>query len=73
MPASDNGLPYTGQSIPSESPQAFLLNPTPQSAVATDPGNGLADQSFFLVLILMFVVIPGVILMALIATVLIRR
>lgn len=70
---STNPLPDTGQVAPTDSAQAFLFNPTPQSAVASDPASGPVDQSFFLVLVLLFVVIPGFILMALIATVLLRR
>lgn len=71
--ADASTLTNTGQGLPTDSPQALLITPTPENAIATDPGNGSGDQSFFLVLVALFIGIPGFILMALVATVLIRR
>ncbi len=73
-PSADGStLPFTGAS--SQNPdQAVLLSPTPQEAVASDPGNGSNDaQSILWVIVIAFLAIPGTIMMALIATVLIRR
>jgi len=73
-PSGDGStLPFTGAAS-ANGDQALLVSPAPQNAVASDPGNGSSDaQSILWVIVIAFLAIPGTIMMALIATVLIRR
>jgi hypothetical protein len=66
-------LPYTGTNIP-DSAQAFFVSPQPQVAAALEPQTAENDsQALLKLMILGMLALPGILLLTLIATVLIRR
>lgn len=68
-----DALPFTGPDAGNDNGQALLLTPTPQAAAGIAADSSSEDQSLFWMLTLAVMAIPGFVLMALIATVLIRR
>jgi hypothetical protein len=72
--AGDIGtLPFAGEAFPDGSAQAIAIAPTPQQAMAADPGTASDTQSFFLLLVLAIMALPLLLVMTLLATVLTRR
>lgn len=71
--AATGTLPYAGSA--SDGAQALLLSPTPASdaAVAGTASGSNDTTSLFWMMMLAIMAIPGLIIMTLIATVLIRR
>ena len=67
-----NSLPFTGPPPTTGQAQAVAIAPTPQAASAADTGPN-DTETLFSSLVLIAMAIPGFLLMALIATVLIRR
>jgi outer membrane biosynthesis protein TonB len=75
QPAPTGGsFPYLGGTSADGSAQAIMINPTPEAASDLTSGAGPSDtQNLFWLLIMAMLAIPGLIVMTLIATVLIRR
>jgi hypothetical protein len=66
-------LPYTGTNIP-DSTQAFFVSPQSQAAAAVEPQTAETDsQSLLKLMILGMLAVPGMLVLTLIATVIIRR
>ena len=68
-----NSLPYTGPPTKDGSAQAFAFAPAAQAQAAADPAGASGSENLFWLMMLAAAAIPAFLLMALVATVLIRR